>query len=55
MTLWPARKFLDLFLLASSKDPIFVIERGKVRFLVLIFNHSVNTYSVLAGTDGWSS
>ena len=34
----------------STNDPSFEIEIGQVRFLVLIFDHSVTTYSALAGT-----
>ena len=54
MTVWPAHKFADLFLLGSqphgTKEPSFDIEIGQVRFLVLIFDHSVTTYSAPAET-----
>ena len=50
MTIWPVRKFWDLLLVAntcSTNDPSFIVGNCQVRFLVLIFDHSVTTYSAL--------
>ena len=38
---------------SSPNYPGFEIEISQVIFLVLIFNHSVATYSALAGTHVW--
>ena len=46
MTVWPARKFLDPFLVASTRVAlIFVIVNCQVIFLVLFSDQLVSTYS----------
>ena len=60
MTVWPVNKFWELFLLGSkphgTNEPSFDFEIGQVRFLVLILDLSVTTYSALAEIHvGWWS
>ena len=44
------RPFTSCYHTCNTKDPSFVIGCCQVRFLVLVFDHSVTTYSALNGT-----
>ena len=44
------RLFISCYHTCSTNDPSFIIGSCQVRFLQLIYDHSVTTYSALDGT-----